>query len=147
MKPSPDSTVELSSDMASFDSELLGDMLAEGARLVASGGIPREVIEENDGHYALCRIGCENHETRRLSAGSSITVGRAAASGDGIWSVSDRWLSKAHFRVSAMDDGTPFVEDLESRNGTTVNHSPVTQPRRLFRGDCIFAGHSAFLFL
>ncbi|MBQ6924332.1 MAG: FHA domain-containing protein [Kiritimatiellae bacterium] len=127
-------------------SSLLGRVLAEGARLVSSGLVSDEVVSEQQGAYALCRLEKGTDDIRELRAPFELTIGRAPSASPGTWHVADKWLSKAHFRVSAGADGIPVVEDLDSLNGTSVNDRPLTGRRILRRGDAIAAGHSVFVF-
>ncbi|MGC1226350.1 MAG: FHA domain-containing protein, partial [Candidatus Sulfotelmatobacter sp.] len=71
-----------------------------------------------------------------------IAIGREASSGI---SVSDPSVSRKHFLIR-LQDGRVLVRDLDSRNGTLVNGSPVEE-QWLQHGDTISAGDSSFLFL
>ena len=124
---------------------LLGTVLAEGARLIAEGKVSEAVQRSQPGFFALCRLSTEGDEVLELHAPFEVTVGRAASISAGTWHVEDKWMSKAHFRVSAGADGIPVVEDLDSLNGTSVNDKPLSNRRILRRGDSIAAGHSVFI--
>jgi hypothetical protein len=55
----------------------------------------------------------------------------------------DKSLSRFHFQVT-LNNGEFYVEDAGSRNGTFLNGSPVTSPRRVLAGDIISAGMSRY---
>ncbi len=139
-------TIGFSTDERAGAAELLGRVLAEGARLISAGVVSEEVVAERPGAYALCRLEKGADEIRELRAPFELTVGRASSASSGTWHVADKWLSKAHFRLSAGTDGVPVLEDLESLNGTSVNDKPLSQRKILHRGDSIAAGHSVFVF-
>lgn len=132
---------------ANEEADVLGNILAEGARLISEGKIPHNVIEEKNGSFALCLIERDSDCVRELHSGDSLTIGRSSTPGSANWPVSDKWLSKAHFTVSVDDNGIPRLEDLASLNGTFLNDRAVSSPTPLIRGSCIRAGHSLFLFL
>jgi hypothetical protein len=69
-----------------------------------------------------------------------ITVGRA--SGCGVH-VEDAYTSNLHARVFRRD-GTVWVEDLGSTNGTWVNAEKINGPTRLGRGDLLQVGGTVF---
>ena len=75
-------------------------------------------------------------------AEGEIAIGREASSGI---SVSDPSVSRKHFLIR-VQDGQVLVRDLDSRNGTLVNGSPVEE-QWLQHGDTISAGDSSFLLL
>jgi pSer/pThr/pTyr-binding forkhead associated (FHA) protein len=68
-----------------------------------------------------------------------ITVGRGG--GCGIVLADDSFVSTVHARVFRRD-GTVYVEDLGSRNGTLLNGEPVTQAAALRRGDQVQFGQT-----
>jgi FHA domain len=55
----------------------------------------------------------------------------------------DKSLSRFHFQLT-VTDGQFFVEDAGSRNGTFLNGTPVTAPRKVGGGDIISAGMSRY---
>ena len=80
-----------------------------------------------------------------VPVGSGITVGRGKDSSLCLEECAD--LSRRHFAVRP-ESGTWLLEDLGSRNGTTVDGLDGRITRRLLRdGDFIFAGDLMFLFL
>ncbi len=148
MKNKSNDAIDISATFATTgENNVLGDVLAEGARLIAAGKIPKDVLEERNGCYALCLVEKDGETVRELKPGDSVAVGRAEASAASEWHVADKWLSKAHFKVVVDTDGIPRAEDLESLNGTFINDRRVNGVQFLVRGDCIRAGHSVFLVL
>ena len=140
-----DRTMEFSEQEREAASGLLGRVLAEGSRLISSGLVSDDVVTEQPGAYALCRLESGADEIRELRAPFELTIGRAPSASPGTWHVADKWLSKAHFRLSSGADGIPVLEDLDSLNGTSVNDKPLSERRILRRGDSIAAGHSVFI--
>lgn len=69
-----------------------------------------------------------------------VTVGRAAGCGVRI---DDAYTSSLHARIYRRD-GTLWVDDLGSTNGTWVNAERVTGPTRLGRGDLVQVGGTVF---
>lgn len=53
----------------------------------------------------------------------------------------DTFVSQVHSRVTARD-GSLWIEDVGSRNGTLVNGKRIEQPTRLKRGDRIQVGQT-----
>jgi pSer/pThr/pTyr-binding forkhead associated (FHA) protein len=72
-----------------------------------------------------------------FTLGDELTVGRAA--GCGIALADDTFVSTLHARVFRRD-GSLFVEDLGSTNGTFVNDRPVSSAVPLQRGDRLQIG-------
>jgi pSer/pThr/pTyr-binding forkhead associated (FHA) protein len=68
-----------------------------------------------------------------------ITVGRGG--GCGIVLADDSFVSTVHARLFRRD-GTVYVEDLGSRNGTLLNGDPVTNAAQLRRGDQVQFGQT-----
>ncbi len=77
--------------------------------------------------------------TRRF--GRRILVGRATTADIRI---DDPRVSRLHARIEMRDDGV-YVEDLGSRNGTTVNGVLVTS-QRLVSGDELRIGTASIIF-
>ncbi|MDE3034125.1 MAG: FHA domain-containing protein, partial [Acidobacteriota bacterium] len=50
-------------------------------------------------------------------------------------------VSRLHARIF-LKDGVPFIEDLKSLNGTSLNGSPITSPMRLRMGDAVLLGEA-----
>jgi pSer/pThr/pTyr-binding forkhead associated (FHA) protein len=75
---------------------------------------------------------------RTFALGDEVTVGRAAGCQV---TIDDSYASQLHARVYARD-GTWYVEDLGSTNGTYLNRRKVTGPMVLQRGDKLQIGNT-----
>jgi pSer/pThr/pTyr-binding forkhead associated (FHA) protein len=73
---------------------------------------------------------------RSLPLRDSVTIGRAASC-DLV--VSDNYVSNVHARIFAKD-GTYWLEDLGSTNGTYVNRGKVSVPVAIGPGDDVKVG-------
>ena len=71
-----------------------------------------------------------------------ITVGR---SDDAQLRLSDPHASRLHALID-VEEGTAFVEDLGSRNGTRVNARPISGRTALVQGDDIRVGRARIVF-
>jgi len=71
--------------------------------------------------------------------GDEITMGRAE--GCGVSLPDDTFVSQVHARVFRRD-GSLFVEDLGSTNGTFLNRKAVSGPMALRKGDRVQVGRS-----
>jgi hypothetical protein len=60
--------------------------------------------------------------------------------------IHDAKASRRHARVFLKPDGTAWVEDMESANGTSVNGEELFSPHRLVEGDRISIGKSQVVF-
>jgi pSer/pThr/pTyr-binding forkhead associated (FHA) protein len=69
-----------------------------------------------------------------------LTLGRAAGCGV---KVDDAYTSSLHARLYRQD-GTLWVEDLGSTNGTWVNAERILSPTRLGKGDLLQVGGTVF---
>jgi len=85
-------------------------------------------------------------EPRRypLVDGTSWTIGRDAR--NAIVLADDMMVSRKHAMVQRDSSGAHWISDLGSRNGTTVNGLPVTNPVRLHDGDVFTIGSHEFVF-
>lgn len=79
-----------------------------------------------------------------LVTGAELVIGRHR---DNAIAVADGKASRKHCRVLAKPDGTVWVEDLESANGTEVNDDEIFSPRKLVDGDQIIIGKAKIRFL
>jgi pSer/pThr/pTyr-binding forkhead associated (FHA) protein len=68
-------------------------------------------------------------------------IGRAA---DATLVVADAQVSRRHARID-MVDGTLFLHDLGSRNGTLLNARPIDAPVALCEGDEITVGDARII--
>ena len=71
------------------------------------------------------------------------TIGRDPAN---VVAIIDPSVSRKHCLLRREEDGRFSIKDLESRNGTLVNGTPVKE-QFLHHGDEIATGDSLFLFL
>jgi pSer/pThr/pTyr-binding forkhead associated (FHA) protein len=74
--------------------------------------------------------------------GRRILVGRAPSAD---LRLDDPRVSRLHARIEMREDGV-YVEDLGSRNGTTVDGNVVSVPRRLEVDDEVTVGSAALVF-
>lgn len=79
-----------------------------------------------------------------LKPDGEVVIGRHR---DNAIPIADGKASRKHCRVFAKPDGTVWVEDLESANGTTVNDDEIFSPRKLTDGDQIIIGKAKIRFL
>lgn len=129
------------------DHTLLGNVLAIGSRLVAEGAIPRDVVEDSPGAYALCLVARNGSEVRALHAGDEVEVGRNPDASRPSWKVDDPWMSRRHFTVAVDTGGQPWLQSLGAKNGTFINDRAAGDHCALRRGDVVRAGNSSFLVL
>lgn len=103
-----------------------------------------EVSQSNEGsraHLVACN-GPVSGQTFELNATASV-IGRAA--GCDI-QITDRAVSRQHAKIVAKD-GYYYLEDLESRNSTYLNHYAVEGERQRLRdGDCVSVCGAVFEF-
>ena len=74
--------------------------------------------------------------------GRRILVGRAPSAD---LRLEDPRVSRLHARIEMRNDGV-YVEDLGSRNGTSVEGESLTAPRRLTVDDEVTVGSAALVF-
>ena len=72
-----------------------------------------------------------------------VTIGRSPENDMAL--VADDFATARHARIEPRRDGV-WVEDLGSTNGTFVNGSKLTRPRKLTPGDVIRVGDTDFRF-
>ncbi|MBE9032813.1 adenylate/guanylate cyclase domain-containing protein [filamentous cyanobacterium LEGE 11480] len=78
-----------------------------------------------------------------LDSGNCWMVGR---SDDSDFVITDRWISRNHAMLQAMDNGEMYLIDLGSRNGSFVNGRRVGIPVTLKNGDRLTFGQTELLF-
>ena len=88
------------------------------------------------------KVSVRGQPIRTVELNDGATIGRAPGS-DLV--VDDSTVSKHHARIRC--DAGPFIEDLESTNGTYVNGRPADGPTALRRGDRIALGTAKIVFL
>lgn len=76
------------------------------------------------------------HAGLTWALGNEITIGRAATCG---LHIDDTYISSVHARIFNRN-GVFVIEDLDSRNGTVLNGSPLTTATELRPGDHIQFG-------
>jgi signal transduction histidine kinase/ActR/RegA family two-component response regulator len=79
---------------------------------------------------------------RKLTLGDSLILGRSSTAD---LSIDDPLLSRRHAKLSLGADGHYLLEDLGSRNGTSLNGMPCTRDSLSF-GDRVQVGSSILLF-
>ena len=94
-------------------------------------------LEGKDGRFEPVHLALGDTEIRRAPLG--LTVGRHPKLCERV--VEDPTVSRRHFRIGYAAAG-PFIEDLNSLNGTTVDGALLTpfQPVTLKAGQTIVAG-------
>lgn len=108
-------------------SEMRTPAAAPPARASKGGKRPSQVVvHEADGGKPT---------TVRLSGSAQIGRGDSCAI-----RLSDTYVSQMHARLYAQEDGTWYVEDLGSTNGTLLNDHKVVQPVPVHAGDVVKVG-------
>jgi diguanylate cyclase (GGDEF)-like protein/PAS domain S-box-containing protein len=74
-----------------------------------------------------------------LIEGKSWSMGRSL---DSTVVMSDRWVSRNHAEIQLLDNGSYYLVDLGSGNGSFVNGQRVTMPVRLNDGDLLMIGRT-----
>jgi hypothetical protein len=100
----------------------------------------RERRRERPGGLRLQVVEPESQRGQAFDLADELTVGRAAGCGV---RVEDSYTSNIHARLFRRD-GSLWVEDLGSTNGTWVNAERVDEPRQLGRGDLLQVGSTVF---
>jgi pSer/pThr/pTyr-binding forkhead associated (FHA) protein len=77
--------------------------------------------------------------------GEQITIGRSSSAATWEIRLSDRSVSRPHARLERRD-GSYYLIDLESANGTRLNGQAVTQPERIQDRDLIHVGETQLQF-
>jgi pSer/pThr/pTyr-binding forkhead associated (FHA) protein len=84
------------------------------------------------------------HDTPiELREGKSWSMGRSL---DSTVVLSDRWVSRNHAEIQLLDNGSYYLVDLGSGNGSFVNGQRVTMPIRLNHGDLLTIGRTEIEF-
>jgi adenylate cyclase len=78
-----------------------------------------------------------------LTGGNCWTVGRSE---DNDFVITDRWISRNHAMLQAMDNGEMYLIDLGSRNGSFVNGRRVNIPVTMKNGDRLTFGQTELVF-
>jgi hypothetical protein len=93
--------------------------------------------QKRRGGWQLVTIAPKHLAGQAFPIDSEVTIGRAP--GCAIRLVDDTFVSSLHARVFERD-GTVWVEDLGSTNGTTLNGGRVTTAMRVRKGDRLQVG-------
>lgn len=80
-----------------------------------------------------------------LEKGRSYTIGKDPNACDIVFQ--DLSVSRTHARLTITEDGILEIEDLGSKNGTTINNSPITEKRVLTLLDSVAMGTTIFMIL
>ena len=95
------------------------------------------MLEGEDGAGGRVRLGFGETELARAYLG--VVVGRHPALCERV--LADAGISRRHFRIG-LGDGAPFVEDLNSLNGTVLDGAelPPFRPTPLAPGQTLLCG-------
>jgi pSer/pThr/pTyr-binding forkhead associated (FHA) protein len=74
---------------------------------------------------------------KQLTLNGPAVIGRAE---DSDLVLEDGEASRHHARITPQPDGSALVEDLESANGTFINHNELIGPARVDAGDELLMG-------
>jgi len=127
---------------ANFDSAMrLGSLEITAALVVVAllAARPRFRAAVEVGILTPMQVGLEVYERgaqRSVQARAPFEIGRSKQSGI---SLHDSEVSRRHAHLAAHD-GTLFVEDLGSKNGTFLNGRRVTESIEVREGDAIDVG-------
>jgi pSer/pThr/pTyr-binding forkhead associated (FHA) protein len=127
---------------ANFDSAMrLGSLEITAALIVVAllAARPRFRAAVEVGILTPMQVGLDVYERgaqRSLQARAPLEIGRSKQSGIPLH---DSEVSRRHARLAAHD-GTLFVEDLGSKNGTFLNGRRVTESIEVREGDAIDVG-------
>lgn len=116
------------------------DRKAAEAALAGPGVQAATGKRERGRKFRLKVIEPELERGRTYDLADELTLGRAAGCGV---RVEDSYTSSIHARLYRRD-GTLFVEDLGSTNGTWVNAERILAPTRLGKGDLLQVGGTVF---
>ncbi len=83
--------------------------------------------------------GPEGSPTKVELRKATLSVGRLAD--NDLAYPDDPWLSRNHLCFERQQDGSWYVKDCASRNGTVVNATSLKEPHKIKSGDRIQAGH------
>ncbi len=103
-------------------------------------GAPVQQRRERGQRWRLRVIEPDDLRGASYDVPEEVTVGRAAGCGV---RVDDAYTSSLHARLY-RHDGTLWVEDLGSTNGTWVNAQRIASPVRVGKGDLLQVGGTVF---
>lgn len=90
-------------------------------------------------HWDLVIVAPPSRVGETYTVDEELTVGRGA--GCAVVLPDDTFVSQVHARVFTRGSD-PYIEDLGSTNGTTLNGEAITEPTRLRRGDRVQFGET-----
>jgi FHA domain len=111
--------------------------------LAPSGGAPPAPTSPPAGRLVVVKSPALQEGERRHLDSSPITIGRGSQNDVGLGD--DQYASARHARIEPRQDGV-WVHDLGSSNGTYVNGTKLTRPRKLAPGDLIRVGQTDLRF-
>ena len=112
-------------------------LLAESAAPVAAAAAP--LRRDRSRQWDLVIVAPPGRVGETYTVDEELTVGRGA--GCAVVLPDDTFVSQVHARVFTRGSD-PYVEDLGSTNGTTLNGEALTEPTRLRRGDRVQFGET-----
>ncbi len=113
-------------------------LLAESA----ASGAPAALApskRDRSRHWDLVIVAPPSRVGETYTVDEELTVGRGA--GCAVVLPDDTFVSQVHARVFTRGSD-PYIEDLGSTNGTTLNGEAITEPTRLRRGDRVQFGET-----
>ena len=105
---------------------------------------PTVQAEPTDVARLVIRAGPDAGQEIQIT-GDGLTVGRAGRNATWEVRLTDRTVSRPHFRIQRQGPGF-VIEDLGSANGTQVNEQVINAPRPLSDGDVIAVGETRLVF-
>jgi pSer/pThr/pTyr-binding forkhead associated (FHA) protein len=109
---------------------------AQPVRATAQQPAPRAARSRGPARLQIIEPAARRGESFTLN--DELTIGRGGGCGIVL---DDTFVSQVHARVFRRD-GDVYVEDLGSRNGTTLNGKPLSSAQPLSRGDRIQFGRT-----
>jgi hypothetical protein len=101
-------------------------------------GRPRAMSRPPEPPYVSLIVGVGAKDPRIVEIRRTMVVGRSP---EADVTLDDEFASGLHARFAVVE-GTPYVEDLGSRNGTLLNRRPVLERAALALGDVVRIGHT-----
>ena len=109
--------------------------------VLAPGSVPGlgEVPQIQSGRLVVIKSPALEEDDELLLDSAALLVGRG--SGNDVNLARDEYASSNHARVEPRRDGV-WVEDVGSTNGTYLNGTRMTRPKRLTAGDVVRVGET-----
>jgi pSer/pThr/pTyr-binding forkhead associated (FHA) protein len=119
--------------------ELRGSGSMEAAPVPAPVAVPRAPARGSKREWRLVVVAPETERGRTFAIDGDATIGRGG--GCAVALAFDTFVSQVHAR--AIDrDGTLWVEDAGSTNGTLVNDKRITETTKVRKGDRVQVGET-----